>query len=276
MTQDIYIDVYFGFNFLMDFVILLITGILINNKKKLARITFSSIIASVYSVIILITDAEGFEIMIFTYVVMAEIMLFTAFGKTDLKHGIKNIIILYFVTFLMNGAINAFYYGSGFKKSILQRAAGKTFGNVNVIFILCVVVISATIISGVIDMLKKHMKADINLHQVTITVNSKKVKLTALCDTGNSLTEPITKKPVSVVEMSVIDIFMKESLKHVVIPYNSVGKSHGIMNGFWADELYVDDKVINNAVIGIYEGKLSQSNDYQMLLHPNIMNNGEI
>ena len=34
MEQDIYLDVYFSFNFLMDFFVLFLTGIIIKNNKK--------------------------------------------------------------------------------------------------------------------------------------------------------------------------------------------------------------------------------------------------
>nr|MBP7907491.1 sigma-E processing peptidase SpoIIGA [Lachnospira sp.] len=37
MEQDIYLDVYFSFNFLMDFFVLFLTGIIIKNNKKIYR-----------------------------------------------------------------------------------------------------------------------------------------------------------------------------------------------------------------------------------------------
>ena len=38
MEQDIYLDVYFSFNFLMDFFVLFLTGIIIKNNKKMVTL----------------------------------------------------------------------------------------------------------------------------------------------------------------------------------------------------------------------------------------------
>ena len=59
MTQTIYLDVYFGFNFLMDFLVLLILGIIIKTKKHIARTVISAIIGGIYSTIVLMLKLEG-------------------------------------------------------------------------------------------------------------------------------------------------------------------------------------------------------------------------
>lgn len=60
MEQDIYLDVYFSFNFLMDFFVLFLTGIIIKNNKKIYRTIVSAIIGATYATIVMIT--EGMEI----------------------------------------------------------------------------------------------------------------------------------------------------------------------------------------------------------------------
>ena len=116
---------------------------------------------------------------------------------------------------------------------------------------------------------------DRSLFPVKIALESKEIQLTALCDTGNSLMEPITRKPVSIIEKGRLEPFINAKIKYLVVPYNSVGKEHGMMNAFVADYVAVDGIVVKNAIIGIHEGKLSQNNMYQMLLHPDMMNNKE-
>lgn len=58
MEQDIYLDVYFSFNFLMDFCAFL-TGIIIKTTK-IYRTIVSAIIGATYATIVMIT--EGIEI----------------------------------------------------------------------------------------------------------------------------------------------------------------------------------------------------------------------
>ena len=57
----------------------------------------------------------------------------------------------------------------------------------------------------------------------------------------------------------------------MVVPYNSVGKSHGIMEAFVADKMIIGNKEIDNTIIGIHEGKLSQNRQYNMILHPELI-----
>ena len=100
MEQDIYLDVYFSFNFLMDFFVLFLTGIIIKNNKKIYRTIVSAIIGATYATIVMIT--EGMEIyqksigifqkgigedltkplkIVLTYVVIVYVMELIAYGK---------------------------------------------------------------------------------------------------------------------------------------------------------------------------------------------------
>lgn len=271
MEQNIYLDVYFGFNFLMDFCVLFITGILIKSRKNILRTTASAGIAALYSTIILVLNASGIIVMLFTYFFMTLIMLLIAFGKTNIKSTVKNFLTLYFVTVVMNGIINTFYYGTGFGKGIVERAVTNTFGNIDFSCILVILIVTVTTIAGITDVVKKHIKMNSNMYDTAVIVGAKKVCVKALCDTGNSLTEPITKRPVSIIERKCLKIFENEKLKYVMVPYNSVGKKHGLMEAFISDCIEVNGKIIDNAIIGIHDGKLSQDNKYQMLLHPDII-----
>lgn len=270
MTQSIYIDVYFGFNFLMDFLILLILGIIIKTKKNIVRTILSAITGAVYAVFILVLEIEGGVIYFFTYVVMAEIMLFIAFGKQDIKDNIKNIAILYAITFLLNGILNLIYYGFG-SDSIAIGARSTYYGKLNIFVVLSVGIVVCIFVKYGENSLANYIKNLCSLYSVCIFLGNSKITLTALRDTGNSLVEPMTGKPVCVVEKSAIKQLDKEEMKYILVPYNSVGKQHGLLDAFIADKITVNNIEIEKAVIGIYEGKLSQNNKYEMILNPNLL-----
>ena len=59
--------------------------------------------------------------------------------------------------------------------------------------------------------------------------------------------------------------------RFIMIPYNAVGTRHGMLKGFFADELIVDKVSVKNAVIAVYHGKLSVEGAYHMLLNPEIL-----
>jgi stage II sporulation protein GA (sporulation sigma-E factor processing peptidase) len=270
MTQSIYIDVYFEFNFLMDFFIMLILGIVIKTKKNVLRTILSAITGAIYAVLVLVLEMKGGVIYFFTYMVMAEILLLIAFGKQNIKENIKNMIILYTITFLLNGMLNLIYYGFD-SNSISVSAKNTYYGKINIFVVLFVGIFVCIIVKYGKDRLMKYIKNLCSLYSVCIYMENHKIQVTALRDTGNSLIEPMTGKPVSIIEKNAIMQLDNEHVKYIFVPYNSVGKQHGLLQAFIADKISVDNVEIEKAVIGVYEGKLSQSNKYEMILNPNLL-----
>lgn len=105
----------------------------------------------------------------------------------------------------------------------------------------------------------------------------RKLTLKALLDTGNGLREPISGRPVSIIERDVYDTLCHQTIqeRYRVIPYHSIGKEHGILQGTEVDELIIwredEPYVQKKAVIALYEGKLSGNGSYQMILHTGLL-----
>lgn len=271
MKHYIYLDVYFCFNFLMDFFVLFITRIIIRNNKSIARISLSSGIGALYATMLLILEFRSVFITFMTYLLIAGLLIVSAFGRAKLKDSIKRLCVLYCVTFATNGLINSVYYGSRWGRSVLEKANTVTFGNLSLGMVLCVLIVATTIAVTTVDKVRKSIKTSRNILHVKLCEGATTICVKALCDTGNSLVEPMTKKPVSVIEQESLKMLKKENLRTVFIPYNSVGKQHGLMQGFVAGTMEINGEIINNPIIGIYEGKLSQNRKYEMILHPDIM-----
>ena len=273
MEQDIYLDVYFSFNFLMDFFVLFLTGIIIKNNKKIYRTIVSAIIGATYATIVIIT--EGMEIfqknigifqkgigedltkllkIVLTYVVIVYVMELIAYGKYNTVTMTRNIIIIYIITFILSGAVNAYYWenrvdGINVTKTILL-----------VFFIEIFLVV-----------LVKRSQKDVSitsLYQVTLLVDGNRINVIGLADTGNSLTEPITGKPVSVIQAEELK---KIPDKILLVPYNSVGKERGLMRAFVADNMIVNGRTVEKPIIGIHKGSFGGNNRYQLILHPKIL-----
>lgn len=115
------------------------------------------------------------------------------------------------------------------------------------------------------------------LYCVTVEEQGHSVEIKALLDTGNTLTEPFSGKPVSVIESEVWRKVMEEpqpqQLK--VIPFHSIGQEHGILRGLEIDKLIIwtgDRKIVQrHAMIALYEGKLSSDRSYQMILNQGLL-----
>lgn len=272
MEQNVYLDVYFIFNFLMDFFVLFVTAIILKKKKQLIRLVFSACLGALYATVILVIHPAMIVQIIGTYFVMAEVMLYTTFGMKGVKQNLIGLFWLYMITFITNGVLNTIYYGFGSNNSMIQKANTKTFGNINVYMVLTVIIVIAGIVQLIADKIRASLMEANNIFSVVIELDNKKIKATGIRDTGNSLIEPITKKPVSIIEEKQLLPFKEQPVKVLMIPYNSVGKKHGILKGFVADRMIIDGKVVEKPVIGIHKGRLSGDKKFNIILHPKIFN----
>ena len=109
--------------------------------------------------------------------------------------------------------------------------------------------------------------------------DNSKCKIMALIDSGNSLVEPISQKPVSIVEKSVLEEFQQELLKENfrMVPFHSVGKEKGILEAYFIEKLEIrrggECIVIEKPMIAVTPEKVSSKKDYQMILHPALLEN---
>ena len=134
---------------------------------------------------------------------------------------------------------------------------------------------------------------------IKININNKCVYIKAIIDTGNFLKEPITKTPVIVVEkqtlLEIVPSCILDNLNKIIngenielgeyiskirlIPFTSLGKENGILLGIKADKVLVEIEekniILDNVIIGIYNGILSKTNKYHALIGLEILDNKE-
>lgn len=129
--------------------------------------------------------------------------------------------------------------------------------------------------------------------------SGKEQKVKAMIDTGNLLKDPITNSPVIIIEKNSLNNilpkeilenthkiingeynFSDEYLKYVsrfrVLPFTSLGKQNGMLLGFKVDKIEAeinDEEIIReDVIVGIYDKKLSNKNQYECLIGLNCMN----
>ena len=106
--------------------------------------------------------------------------------------------------------------------------------------------------------------------------NKNEIWLDALVDTGNSLREPVSGKPVSVMDADMFErlegVKLPEKLK--LIPYRSIGRENGIMEGYEVPEIVIEHEgeriERQKAVVAVSKAKVSADGRYQIILHPEL------
>lgn len=120
-------------------------------------------------------------------------------------------------------------------------------------------------------------KGDVSLAATNETAKEHKISVQALIDTGNSLTEPISGKPVAVLDKEVFEqLFIGENPEGFrMIPFHSIGKKTGVLPGYLLERILVETEESTKEYKGIYVGIsdeiISETNTYKMILNPKML-----
>lgn len=259
----VYIDVFLVQNVLMDLQLLLLTQLLLKEKIIFPRLLAASLVGGAAAVIILLSGM-GFGIMYVLTVLALDMVMILICMRKPTKSGL---------TFrkLVMGVI--YLHGMVFAYGKLMESVGRLVGER-----MAQILVTGVIAGIVIFMLAyRRLVESRHIYEVTLTEEGENVVCRALFDTGNLLTDPVSGKPVSVVEET--DLMKgwldKYPQKYKIIPYQSVGKEHGILEGIVVDELVIQKEqeqvVKKGAVVAFYRGKLSKDGDFQMILNNSLM-----
>lgn len=115
--------------------------------------------------------------------------------------------------------------------------------------------------------------------RATLKQGGAQMTVAALIDSGNSLCEPISGKPVCVVERAVLHSLWKTPQGYRAIPYHSIGRKHGILEGYPLQELSVEAGGVRRVFHDVYvaagpeeisSGDFPETETVKMILNPRI------
>lgn len=295
MNTYIYGDIILIENFIINYLIMWSSAKLLKIKYSRLKFFFASLIGSGYAVLSYIPELD-YMFTMFMKILFSLLMIIIAFTPSNIKEFIKLTGVFYIITFIFGGAaFGLFYFIQGMKTTVngvshIERFPVKT--------LILSMIIAYIFVRYCWDYIMFKIKREKVFQELYVYMGKKKVKLMALLDTGNSLNEPITKSPVVVAEYDAIKELLPSEIQTVfeensennlnilssilsssdwatkfrVIPFKSLGRDNGMLIGFKPDELFLIDKkeliCLKNVTIGIYNKKLSTSNEYSALMHP--------
>lgn len=300
MQVEIYADVVFLINFIMDAFIFWITSKLVKRKIKMWRLfAGAGLTAALYCLLIFVQQLRIYY-NFFACLVILMSGLLLAFHPRKVKEFIKLIVISHIAAFSVGGlGIALFYYTN--ISSIIGNYLSVAVGNFSFKILLAASSISYVIIKLSIGWIRRVMIKKQTFYNIKIYFDKDDLTLNTLMDTGNSLTDPIGKLPVIVTEFEAVKDILPDGLKLVfyekkednfdyileqienedfkyrirMIPYVSIGQKNGMLIGFKPDrvEVFKENKTVSikDVIIGIYNFKLSGDGSYQGLLNPEIL-----
>ncbi len=280
-----YIEYVFAENFIIDFILLFLTGKLIKRIIVYKRLIVASIIGALY-VILTAYIAKAYMTYFIVKFSISVLMIMVAFDSKGILTNIRVILCFYITSLIMVGIITALYYLTDDKLTVNAIVISFFLGYTALLFFFKEV--------------KSRIEKNNYMRLVTINLGSNNKTLKAFIDTGNELTDPMTGKPVIVVNIESIRKILGENLYKCIlsfynneednyekllnennnfnlkiIRYNTISSKNERMVCIIPDEIQVkgsENYIIKaDAVIGIYPKEISQKEDYDALLFNKIL-----
>lgn len=295
----VYIEYVILENIIINFIILYVSKMLTRTKTSKLRLFIASLVGSLYILIAFFPSLQFMGKFIIKFSVSA-LMVIIAFSPIKLNHFIKQISAFYMASFVFAGTTIGIYYilNNNFIMGNLSFKSSEELAK----FLVLGIGMAIILIRYIFKYHKARMNKENFLTNITISLNNKKVNIMALIDTGNSLKEPISQKPVIIAEYNALKAILPDELNNVyqdskkldlgsiaemmeeigdriklrLIPFKSLGNDNGILIGFKPDSIsvYLDSSIkrlTEETIVAIYNDKLAQDEQYNGLLHPEIL-----
>ncbi|QSX06037.1 sigma-E processing peptidase SpoIIGA [Sedimentibacter sp. zth1] len=283
--MEYYIEYIIFQEFVIDFILLYTTALLLKKKIKFKRIIMAAMVGVLYTVLVFMIEREFLNYFIIKFLVSV-LMLTIAHSPHGFLGYIKTIICFYILSILTFGIVIISYYIFKSRLTIILLLA--TLFAVYLLFKILF-----------FEIRKNNDNADY-LREVSIFLNGNKVNLTGYIDTGNELTETLTNRPVIIVKRdSLKPLFDEKTIDEIsfaysngteaimdfllnklqnynfrILKYGTISSKNEYMLCLVPDKIVVKNKdkcFIVDCVIGIHDGLLNDEDNYQALLFKKLL-----
>lgn len=244
--MKMYIDLFFIFNVIMDYIIIMSTSILLKRRTSYIRMILSSLIGGISS-LVLFTSLNKIVIEIVSIVIMVLI----SFGYKGIRYLIKNILYMYILSTLLGGIIYLFNI----------KVSNSMF-----LTYLIIIVISIEVMILYIKENKKMRNIYNNYYKIDIYFKDReKLSLIGFVDTGNNLYDPYKKRPVIIVPNK----YIKED-KYILVPYHTIN-GNGLLKCIKPDIIFIDGIGYKGNVLVGFSDSFNFGDGVDVILHKDIM-----
>ncbi len=204
MQVEVYVDVIFLINFIMDFILLITVKKVLRYICPLLRVVLGAAVGAVGACLFaVIPEINHILRFLLAYLLLSYFMIVVTFGKNKLKEQLRAVVLLYISTFFLGGLLNSLYYYTDFGLYLMN--------NTNSIWLFIGLLTGMAGIYVFIRFLRKLRVKVSELYQTDLMLNGKTVKAVGFLDTGNCLRDPYFGKPVIITEYTVIEPLLTNS-----------------------------------------------------------------
>lgn len=258
MYYELYIDVFFLVNFMMDAILLEILRRILGCPVSHGRVFLGAGAGALGACLVLCLPVPyGFVRIIAGHGLINLIMLKTGLGIRWGREMAKAFLLLYISGFLVGGILGVF--------RPYLRTAGLFFA---------FAVVSYYGALGAWKLLGALAGREKSRREVRLFRGERSCRVRAIVDTGNTLRDAVTGKPVCVIDQKTADalgLFEKPGGLRF-LPYHSVGRREGVLPAFPLDKMELQGdpvQVVERPLVAVCQ-EISRD-DHQMLLNPDVL-----
>lgn len=272
----IYIDSLFFLNFIIDYLLLLATGKICALPLVRIRMLLGALWGGAYAVLAVLLP--GLFALAVVKLVSGAGLALIAFGVS--RRSVRAVLVFFAVSAAFGGAVYAACSLGGYP----------TGGTLYIPVSLRVLVLSFALCYALLSLVFRHSggRGGRCLRHVTVTLQGRQAQFTALNDTGNELTDPVTGCPVLVAESEALAPLF-DSAEAVLLsgdplscferlaalpelqgrlrllPCSCVASAGTLLLCFRPDEVLIDGKK-SPATVAVAQNSLSPDGAYQSLI----------
>ncbi len=259
--MKIYVDSIIFLNFFLDFILLLSVSLILKRNVSIKRVILGAILGGI-SIIFLFLNLNSLSLFIFKLLI-SFLMVLATFSYKNIKYTFNNIIYLYLLSMILGGFLYYINNELSYKNIGLIFFHNKAGINLFIVLILSPIIITIYVIQT-----RKLKEEYSKKYEVTITfLNNKKVKLTGFLDTGNNLYDPYKKRPIIIIDKSILKDY---NPKFIMVPCVTI-KNESLIKCFKIKEIVINGKLIQEeCLVGISDNKF-EIDGVDLLLHKKII-----
>lgn len=236
--MTVYADILILVNFIVDYFLILLSAKFLHIKPKLLRLILASVLGGLFSLYIFLPQTN-FLFQTFIHILMCSILCLVVFGYRDIKSFLRNMATLFCVNFAYSGAMIAVWlifkpYGMVINNSIIYFDISPVF--------LIIFSVFGYFLTLLLRKIIKRPFLQTSYCDATLFCEDKKIVLSGIIDTGNSLQDTFGLSQIFITEQSIIDKLLGQEKYNVVrfrkIPCGTItGKS--LLDGYRIDKIKI-------------------------------------
>jgi stage II sporulation protein GA (sporulation sigma-E factor processing peptidase) len=294
-----YADVIFVVNLIIDFMLLAATAYFCRVSLRRRRTALASTCGAVYTVFLFFPPLS-FAYTLFWKFLFSCLMILISFGRMQPRKFIRVLVSFYCISFFIGGGLFAVHYLFQQENVILNGIAATRTGTglpVSTPSLLLIAVgfpllwwFSKKGYKG----LEASRQQDVQHVEVLVTIGENNIHCVGFIDTGNQLHDPLTRTPVSIMELSLWESVLPDDLVQAVhegagfdadlssineqwlprirlIPYRTVSAQMSFLIAIRPDAVRIQtngETFEAKMYIGLRTGSLSSAGSYQAIIHP--------